>query len=327
MKSVTAQANTNIAFIKYWGKVQSALDRNLPAVGSISMTLEDIGTKTTVAWGEQDSFTLNGNVITGEPADKVFKFLDRVSKELRVPRKAATVTSINTVPTAAGLASSASAFCALALAASRAFGAEISPSALSALARQGSASAARSVFGGFVELPASMAGEEVTAAQLMDEKSWDVRLIVAKTTDKEKGVHSRAGMQQTAETSQYYPSWIADWRKDFDPGRAALLRKDLQALGEAMEHSTLTMHATTMAARPPFLYWNGATVDCMHAVWDLRKNGTLCYFTADAGPHVKVLCAPADVEKIRHQLALVPGVRETLSHRPGGPARIVDVHD
>ena len=325
MKSVTAYANTNIAFIKYWGKLQGEknLARNLPAVGSLSMTLDDIGTTTTVEENDRDAFMLNGETLSGEPADKVFRFIDRVCSEVSAKRAPVRVISTNSVPTAAGLASSASAFCALALAATRAFGAELSPAALSGLARQGSASAARSVFGGFAELPASVGGEEVLAAQVLDENGWDVRLVVAKTTTKEKAVHSRQGMQHTAATSTYYPAWIADWRRDFDTGRKALLARDLTTLGEAMEHSTLAMHATTLAARPPFAYWNGATIDCMHAVWALRQSGTQAYFTADAGPHVKVLCAPAGVEKVRAALTAVPGVLATLTHKPGTGARLL----
>src|SRR4051812_40474344 len=145
MTQATAYANTNIAFIKYWGKLQGDknLARNLPAVGSLSMTLDDIGTTTTVEHFERDAFSLNGETLSGEPANKVFQFIDRVCSEIGSKRVPVRVISTNTVPTAAGLASSASAFCALALAATRAFGAELSPSALSGLARQGSASAAR----------------------------------------------------------------------------------------------------------------------------------------------------------------------------------------
>jgi diphosphomevalonate decarboxylase len=130
-------------------------------------------------------------------------------------------------------------------------------------------------------------------------------------------------MQHTAHTSTYYPAWVADWRRDFDTGRKALLARDLQTLGEAMEHSTLAMHATTFAARTPFIYFNGATIDCFQAIWELRQKGTLAFFTADAGPHVKVLCAPADVEKVQKALSAVPGVLDTLSHKPGSGARLL----
>jgi diphosphomevalonate decarboxylase len=307
MKS-TATANTNIAVIKYWGKHEAL--RNLPAVGSLSLTLDGIGTTTTVENADADGFTLGGEVADGA---RVFAFLDMLCHELGVKREPLRVTSVNTVPTAAGLASSASAFCALAAAATRAFGLALSSRELSAMARRGSASAARSVFGDFVELPAS-SGEEVFAEPLAQ---WDLRLVVARTSDKQKSVPSRSGMQHTAETSTYYPAWLASWRQDFDRGRAAIVSRDLTALGEAMEHSTMSFHATTMVARPPFLYWNGATVECIHAVWALRQSGTQAYWTADAGPHVKVLCAPADAERVAQTMRGVPGVIDVRTHAPG----------
>lgn len=325
MKTATALANTNIAFIKYWGKLQGAanLERNLPAVGSLSMTLDEIGTRTTVAEAERDGLVLNGVALAGEPLAKVSAFVDRVCRLYSVPRRAVHVESHNTVPTAAGLASSASAFAALALATTRAFGIELSPQALSGLARQGSASAARSIFGGFVELAPSRGGEDVLASQLLDEHGWDVRLVVAKTTEAEKEVGSRQGMQHTAETSTYYPAWLASWELDFNTGKAALLARDLDKLGDAMEHSTLAMHATTMVARPPFLYWNGATVACIQAVWQLRRQGVRAYWTADAGPHVKVLCPPPDAPAVEKLLAQVPGVLGTAVHRPGKGAQVL----
>jgi diphosphomevalonate decarboxylase len=325
VNTVTALANTNIAFIKYWGKLPGAdnLPRNLPAVGSLSMTLADLGTRTTVAPADRDAFILNGAAMDGEPLQRVVRFVDRVCQLHGTDRRPLRVDSTNTVPTAAGLASSASAFAALALAVTRAFSVELSLAALSGLARQGSASAARSLFGGFVELPGSRAGEEVLAAQLLDEHAWDVRLVVAKTSERAKDVSSTGGMQHTAKTSTYYPAWLATWEQDFTLGREALLARDLEKLGTAMEHSTLAMHATTMTARPPFLYWNGASVGCIHAVWELRKHGTLAFWTADAGPHVKVLCLPADAERVAAALAAVPGVIGTASHRPGRGATIV----
>lgn len=307
MKS-TAVANTNIAVIKYWGKYEVA--RNLPAVGSLSLTLDGIGTTTTVESAREDSFTLNGELAD---STRVFEFLGVIAKEFGVKREPMRVSSVNTVPTASGLASSASAFCALAAAATRAMDLELSHRELSAIARRGSASAARSVFGDFVKLPASH-GAEVFAEPLAQ---WDVRLVVARTTDKQKSVPSRSGMQHTAETSTYYPAWLATWKQDYDRGHAAILAKDLTALGEAMEHSTLAFHATTMAARPPFLYWNGATVECIHAVWAMRERGIAAYWTADAGPHVKVLCAPTDAEQVAETMQSIPGVIGVRTHAPG----------
>lgn len=314
MKEAAAEANTNIAFIKYWGKFE--VERNLPAVGSLSMTLEGIGTITTVTPDDHDSLMLNGKLIEGEAFDRVQKFIDQFCAITKQKRAPIAITTVNSVPTASGLASSASAFAALTASLARAYELDWSAEKLSAVARRGSASAARSMLGGFVILPAS-AGEEVAAEQLVDEKSWDVRLVVARTTNKAKEVSSRLGMTHTAKTSTTYPTWLATWREDYDAAIAALHARDLAKVGEAMEHSTLAMHATTMTARPPFMYWNGATVECMQAVWDLRRDGLMTYFTADAGPHVKVLCRPEDVVRTQSTLRAVPGVVDVAVHLPG----------
>ncbi len=306
----TAYANTNIAVVKYWGKFER--ERNLPAVGSLSLTLDDIGTTTSVTLADKDSFTLGGETVDGA---RVFEFIDFICQQAGIKRPNVGVQSTNTVPTAAGLASSASAFAALAAAATHALGLKPSLGELSALARRGSASAARSVFADFVELPAST-GDDVQASPLLT--GWDVRLVVARTSDKQKAVASRSGMQHTAETSTYYPTWLATWRQDFDRGRAAILRKDLTTLGEAMEHSTFAFHATTMTARPPFLYWNGATVECVQTILAMRARGEAeGYWTADAGPHVKVLCLPKDADKIARLLSDVAGVQSVHAHAPG----------
>src|SRR5205823_2457838 len=79
-----------------------------------------------------------------------------------------------------------------------------------------------------------------------------------------------------------------------EAARHAIARRDLAALGEVMERSCLKMHASALAARPGVLYWSGATVDAFHAVRALRATGVGAWFTNDAGPHVKALCAPGD---------------------------------
>lgn len=320
MKEAAAEANTNIAFIKYWGKFE--VERNLPAVGSLSMTLDGLGTVTTVTPDEQDSVMLNGKLMAGETFDRVQKFIDLFCRLTGTKRQKVAVTTVNSVPTASGLASSASAFAALTKALAAAYGLDWTPERLSGIARRGSASAARSLLGGFVVLPASE-GAEVEARQLLDEKSFDVRLVVARTTKSPKEVSSRSGMTHTADTSTTYKTWLDTWRVDYDQGCDALLARDLPRLGEAMEHSTLAMHATTMTARPPFLYWNGATVECLRAVWDLRKDGLQTYFTADAGPHVKVLCRPQDVPRTQSTLRAINGVVEVMVHAAGGPAKVL----
>jgi diphosphomevalonate decarboxylase len=254
-------------------------------------------------------------------------FLDRVRARAEIARRAL-VTSDNSVPTAAGLASSASGFAALALAATRAAGLALTPPELSALARVGSGSAARSIFGGFVEMAR---GERPDGADAIahplpdpgDKAGWDLRLVVAITASGPKAMGSTAAMTHTARTSPYHDAWIAAVPGDLDAARAAIAARDLPALGAVAERSALRMHASAMAADPAIIYWNPATLSAIAGVRALRERGTPAFFTIDAGPHVKALCRAADADVVAAVLRAVPGVSDCLIAAPGPSARVV----
>lgn len=325
--SVTAYAHTNIALVKYWGKRAGATaGLNLPAVGSLSLTLDRFGTETTVVVldgvdGDTDHFTLDGADVSAGEATKVFRFLDRV-RALAGRSERARVTSTNHVPTAAGLASSASAFAALALSATRAYGVDLDDKGLSQLARMGSGSAARSIFGGFVELHK---GERDDGADCFAEPlstSLAVRLVVVRCGVGKKETGSTDGMDLTSSTSPYFAPWVETHPQDLRDARAALAAADLPKLGEVMEHSTLKMHATTLAARPGFFYFQPVTIAVLLAVRALRGQGVGCWATMDAGPHVKVLCAPEQADVVATSLQAVAGVVGVDVCAPGPAAHV-----
>jgi diphosphomevalonate decarboxylase len=321
--AVTARAGTNIALVKYWGKRDRAL--NLPATGSLSLTLAGLGSRTTVRFGgDQDRVLLDGAPAPAPFAARVSAFLDlvRARAGLRLPAEVATR---NSVPTAGGLASSASGFAALALAATRAAGLDLRPDELSALARRGSGSAARSIFGGFVEMAPGTRpdGADAHARPLVAPDAWDLRLVVAVTTRTAKAIGSTEAMERTAATSPYYPAWITATGADLVEARSALEARDLAALGPIAERSALRMHACALAADPPILYWNATTVAALRAVQALRAEGAAAYFTIDAGPHVKVLCPAGEAPAVAATLGAVAGVAETLVAAPGPGAEVV----
>jgi len=319
----TARANVNVALVKYWGKRDSVL--NLPASGSISVTLDGLWTESTVAFGggEADLVGIDGVPAAGEEAGRVMRFLDLVRIEAG-RRDRARVRTRSTVPRGVGLASSASAFASLAVAASRAAGLDLSRPALSALARRGSGSAARSIFGGFVEWHRGERddGVDSIAEPLLAPEDWDVRVVVAVTSAAPKAVSSREGMARAA-ASPLYPAWVAGAEGDLEEARAAIRARDIEALWLLAEHSALKMHAIGLAARPPLLYWNGATVECIRRVWALRAEGTKGFVTIDAGPQVKVLCDPADAAGIAHALGDVRGVERVLTCAPGAGVEVI----
>src|SRR6185295_9264026 len=323
--AVTAIAGTNIALVKYWGKRDVAL--NLPATGSLSLTLDRLGTRTTVAFddGARDRLVLDGAPADEAATARVSAFLDRVRARAEIARRAL-VTSDNSVPTAAGLASSASGFAALALAATRAAGLDLPLPELSALARVGSGSAARSIFGGFVEMARGERpdGADAVASALPRGDGWDLRLVVAITASGPKAMGSTAAMTHTARTSPFYDAWIAGVPGDLVDARAAIAARDLPALGVVAERSALRMHAAAMAADPAIIYWNAATLSAIACVRALRAGGTDAFVTIDAGPHVKALCRAADADAVAAALRAAPGVSETLIAAPGPGARVVE---
>ena len=316
-----ARANTNIALVKYWGKRDAAL--NLPAVGSLSLTLEGLSTRTTVVFDgkrETDALVLNGADADARATARVSKFLDLVRARAGI-RERALVESSNDFPTAAGLASSASAFAALAVAATRAAGLQLDDRELSILARRGSGSAARSIFGGFVEMHRGERadGEDAFAEPIVTD--WDVRLVIAATTQGPKSTLSTDGMRHTAETSPYYDPWVKMSDRDLATAREAIARRDLEALGEVTEASCLSMHASAMAARPAVVYFHGATIEGYRIIQELRSAGVPAWFTCDAGPHVKALTDARHAAAVEAALARLG---KTWICRPGPRAEVLE---
>jgi diphosphomevalonate decarboxylase len=308
-----ARARSNIALVKYWGKADSRL--NLPAVGSISITLEALWSDTTVEFDpalRADELTLNGQQ-RPEQLARVTACLDTLRGLAGVSSRAR-VSSRNSFPTGAGLASSASGFAALVGAAAAALELELQPRELSILARRASGSAARSIFGGFVEMHVAKRadGTDSFAEPLLRAEEWPLDVVVAITATREKDVSSGSGMTRSAESSPYYRAWVESHPQDMATARAAIGARDFAALGDVAETNCLKMHAAAMAASPPLLYWNGATVECLNRVRTLRAQGVPVFFTIDAGPQVKAVCAPEARSGVRAALADVPGVLDTL---------------
>jgi diphosphomevalonate decarboxylase len=323
-----ATARANIALAKYWGKCDAAL--NLPAVPSVSLTLDALRTETVVTRDpslHEDVITLDGAALTGPGAAKLQRFLDLLRHRAGVDPTAtdrfARVDSVNHFPTASGLASSASGFAALAAAGARAYGWDADLAALSSLARRGSASAARSLFEGWAELPAGVLGDDHLPARALHPAAWwDVALVVALATRAPKSVASRDGMRDTARTSPYYSAWLACAPGYAHAVKTALAARDLEALGAAMEASTFAMHACAWAAVPAVRYVRGITLELLDRVESLRREGVGAWATMDAGPHVKTLCAAADIDAVAGALREVPGVVDVLVARPGAGVEV-----
>ncbi|SER53647.1 diphosphomevalonate decarboxylase [Propionibacterium cyclohexanicum] len=282
----TAVAHANIALIKYWGKADETLV--LPRTSSLSLTLDGLATTTTVTFtgARSDSLSLDGEEQSGEALRRVSRFLDIV-RGLAGIEQHAQVDSRNDGPTAAGLASSASGFAALALAASAAAGLELSSRELSRLARRGSGSACRSIFGGLVVWRAGHDDLSSFAEPL--DCPIPLAVLVAQVNAGRKAISSREAMRRTVASSPLYEAWVQRSAVDLEDALSALRAGDLGAAGTIFEGNALGMHATMISARPAIVYWEPDTVRVLDAVHRARDAGLPVWATMDAGPNVKVV--------------------------------------
>ncbi|HEY4241726.1 MAG TPA: diphosphomevalonate decarboxylase [Kofleriaceae bacterium] len=331
MSAARARVCANIALVKYWGKRDAAL--NLPAAGSLSLALAALVTETMVAFDgalAADAMTLDGVPASAKDLAKTSEFLDLVRARAGVTTRARVV-SANRFPTASGLASSASGFAALALAATRAAGVALSAPELSALARQGSGSAARSIFGGFVRMEAGTRADGTDAvaapiARVAPGFADRVRMVIAIVgggAPKQYG--SRDAMEHTAQTSPFYRAWLDLVPRDLAAAEVALAAGDLETLGAVAEGNALAMHASAIASRPTVLYWQPATVALLARVRALRADGAPAWATMDAGPHVKILTDAAHADAIAASVRDVPGCTEVLVSAAGGEPIVEDL--
>ncbi len=325
--AVTARACANIALVKYWGKRDAA--RNLPAAGSLSLTLDALTTITTVRFDPAltgDRLTMNGAPATAAVLARTSAWLDEVRAQAGLSARAA-ITTVNHFPTASGLASSASGFAALAVAAAAAAGLDLDDAARSRLARLGSGSAARSIHGGFVRMHAGVRtdGDDAFATAIAAPALVArVRMVVAEVGGGAPKRHgSRDAMEHCAATSPLYAGWLGSVPGDLTAAEAAIAADDLEALGVVTEASALAMHAAAIASRPTILYWQPATLAAMAEVVALRAAGRAAWATMDAGPHVKVLTDAADADTVAAALRAVPGVTAVIVAAAGERAAIV----
>ena len=311
----TAVAHPNIALVKYWGKQSGS--GNLPATPSVSITVAGLTTTTRVVAAERDSLCIDGDI---RQDSKVESLLDAMRDAFGVPPLA--IETRNDFPTGAGLASSASGFAALVTAIDGECGLGLTPQARSTWSRRGSASAARSIFSGFATL-APQAGTW-TGAELLAKDAWPLDIVIAVTDETPKPVSSSEGMERSRTTSPFYDAWCRSTETDFESACRAVAERDFESLADVAEHSCLKLHALMLSSRPALLYWNQATIAAIETVRRLRKAGTPVFYTIDAGPQVKAVCAPGKGGGVAAVLARSPGVLRVVRGGLGDGARLAN---
>ena len=316
MITATAIAHPNIALIKYWGDIDPL--RHIPANGSISMNLAELVTLTQVSFDPAlsgDLLLINDKNITGNSMERVSVFLNKVRRMAAISTYAR-VESYNNFPISAGLASSASAFAALSLAATTAAGLKLDEKDLSSLARIGSGSACRSIPAGFVEWKAGQDDTDSYAYTIAPPEHWDLVDCIAVVSKQAKSASSATG-HSLASTSPLQSARLADAPRRLELCREAIMQRDFDQLAVVVELDSNLMHAIMITSSPPLLYWQAATVTVMQAVQNWRNAGLPCCYTVDAGPNVHVLCESAHHTRIAEHLRQLPGVLDVIVSHPG----------
>jgi diphosphomevalonate decarboxylase len=322
MATSTALAHPNIAFIKYWGNRENTL--RLPMNGSISMNLDGLSTRTTVSFQPSlpyDELIINGHEIAGAGRDRVSYILDIIRGMANIYDRAEVMTE-NNFPSGAGIASSASAFAALALAGSAAAGLNLSEAELSRLARRGSGSASRSIPGGFVEWQVGTTDEDSFAFSIAPAEHWKLVDCVAIVSASHKKTGSTEG-HAVAPTSPLQAPRVADAPRRLDLCRNAILNKDFDAFASIVELDSDMMHAVMMTSTPALHYWKPESLSVMNAVRQWRGDGLPVCYTVDAGPNVHVICTDSEVHTVDKRLREIKGVTDVLVARAGGGAKIL----
>lgn len=318
-----AYANANIALVKYWGKQDHAL--NIPAVSSLSMTLDGFGTTVTIGSAQNMQVSIDDVPASADVHERVGAFIKMV-RARHTEVSPLTIASTSNLPYAAGLASSAAFYASLTAALNHHFSLGLSLQECSMLARLGSASAARSMFGGLCALYGgpTCGHEQAYAAPLTVNPKLNLVMIIAVVSTKPKTISSRQAMNNCQQTSPFFPAFVDTHHKDFADAIDALHHGAFETLGTIMEHSTLKMFATMWTAQPAIIYWQEPSLSLINLVYHIRQeHGPIAYFTMDAGPQVKILTQQHHAEKV---LAIIKnsGLTQGIYYtKPGDGATIV----
>ena len=324
-QKATSCANSNIAFIKYWGNRDAAL--RIPLNNSISMNLDHATTTTTVEFDaalNDDQIVIGGTAVNDAQRARVIAHLDRVRALAHIETRAR-VQSQNNFPIGAGIASSASAFAALSLAATCAAGLELPERELSVLARQGSGSACRSIPGGFVEWLAGSENANSYSVSIAPPEFWGLCDVIAIVSTEEKKVGSTDG-HAAASSSHFLTERLNALPARLARVRRALFAHDLAALGPAIEEDAVELHFVAMTSTPPIFYWSPAMVRVIEAARTWRRDGLAVYFTLDAGPNVHLICEVKDADQVAARAREISDVQQVIVNTPGGAARLVATH-
>jgi len=273
---------------------------------------------------EEDIAILEGEVLFGREMERILRVVNPLRKCATVDYKFKMM-SRNDFPTQAGLASSASGFAALAIAAVNALGIDFSREEISTYARLGSGSATRSIHGGFVCWNKGNSHETSFAEQICSPDEFNMNAVIAIIHEGKKDVTSDAG-HEIAHTSPFNDVRIKKSQEQAKEIRKAILNDDFSKVGKIAEENCKYMHAVMMTSDPPLFYWHPDTLKLVKLIQRIRRAGLECYFSIDAGPNVHCLCRPEDTYEIQKQLEEMEGINRTILVRPADDSSIIKEH-
>lgn len=313
--SKTVRAHTNIALIKYWGKKDKTL--KTPTNSSISLTLDKFYTDTKVTYDpslKSDEFYLDGTKVEDKVAKRVYAYMNVLREMVDIP-SFARIESFNNVPKEAGLASSASAFAALAKAATLHL--NLDDLTLSKLARLGSGSASRSIYGDFVRWDKGNSHDSSYAMPIQMDPWPGFTMIACLINEGVKPFGSGEAMDITSSTSPYFEAWTQSSEEDGHKLTEALIKHDIWTVGNIAQTNALKMHASLLAVN--MWYFEPSTIEIMNSVRELQKEIPV-FFTMDAGPNVKIITLDKHVQAVMD--ILPKGIKTVVCHAGEG-AKVV----
>ena len=317
----TAMAHPIQGIVKYHGMRDDRL--RLPYHDSISVCTAPSHTKTTVEFDidyDEDTFVVDGEELEGRGYERV----ERVVEAVRERSEAAhtvypvRIESENSFPSNVGLGSSASGFAAAATALAAAADLDLSRPDISAIARRGSASAARAVTGGFSHLRAGMNDRDCRSYRIDTTIADDLRVVSAlvpsyKETD---------SAHEEAAESHMFQARLAHVHEQIAAARDAIQAGDFERTFELAERDSLSLAATTMTGPRGWVYWKPQTLAVFDAVRELRAEGLPAYFSTDTGASVYVNTTADHADRVESAVADT-GV-STNVWNVGGPATVLD---
>ena len=320
----TALAHPNLAFIKYWGKKDEQL--NLPLNGSISVNLSNLLTTTTVEFSKlllEDQIKINGQENKKENL-KVVKHLDLIRKIVGVKWRARVV-SENNFPKASGLASSASGFASLTLAATAALKLKLSERKLTILARLGSGSACRSIPAGFVEWKTGEESETSYAYSIFPAHHWQLSIMALILKSEEKKISSSDG-HRLAQTSPFLKTRLKNIDHRLFLLKSYLKKRDFLNFGEIVEKEALEMHAIMLTSSPPVIYWEPKTIEVIKFIQKIRTDGLPIFLTIDAGAYPFLICEKKNEVAVLKWIKKIEGIKKIIINYPSEGAKLIDNH-